>query len=115
MPTELTARITVRFLPDDLDRIRESARNSNLTLAEFIRARAIGMPVRPPLPTLDAQGVTLLRKATGMIKRIFAQELTDPALTRAALIEATKTIAWLRSRGGKNEESGNGNSQDQGR
>lgn len=113
MPTELTARITVRFLPADLDRIRESARNGNLRLAEFIRARALGLPVRPPLPTLDAQAVSQLRSSIGLIKQIFKEKLVDPNLTRQYLIEASKTVVWLRTQGARRQrEAGDGYSQD---
>ena len=40
---EKTARVTVRFLPADAARVVEQARLANLTVAEYIRRRALGI------------------------------------------------------------------------
>ena len=67
---EKTARITVRFLPADADRIAEQAEQCNLTMAEFVRRRALGVSVHAEYSATDEEAVRILRRTIGLIKQI---------------------------------------------
>ena len=82
---EKTARITVRFLPADADRIAEQAEQCNLTMAEFVRRRALGTTIHTPYSATDEESIRILRRTIGLIKQIYKNEIADKAQTYAVL------------------------------
>ena len=92
---EKTARVTVRFLPADAARVVEQARLANLTVAEYIRRRALGISISTPYSVTDEESVRILRRTIGLIKQVYKQELADPKQTYAVLQEATKAISRI--------------------
>ena len=92
---EKTARYTIRFLPADADLVAERAKQCNLTVAEYIRRRALGVTVNAEYSATDEEAIRILRRTIGLIKQIYKGELADPAQTYAVLQESKKAISRI--------------------
>ena len=92
---EKTERYTVRFLPADAAVIAERAKACNLTVAEYIRRRALGVSVHAEYSATDEEAIRILRRTIGLIKQIYKQELADKKQTYAVLKESEKAISRI--------------------
>ena len=92
---EKIARYTVRFLPADAAVIADRAKACNLTVAEYIRRRALGVSVHAEYSATDEESVRILRRTIGLIKQIYKKELADPKQTFAVLQESEKAISRI--------------------
>jgi hypothetical protein len=88
-----TAQVRIRFTPDEKAKAESLAQEGGLGLSEYIRKRALGMPVRS---AADAQMINELRRLGGLVKHIHNQ--TDGVNSREtadvliAITEAIKRI-----------------------
>lgn len=89
---EKSSRVTVRFLPEDAAKIVEQAKLANLTVAEFVRRRALGISVQAPYSATDEEAIRILRRTIGLIKQIYKHEITDKAQTYAILKASEEAI-----------------------
>ena len=92
---EKIARYTVRFLPADAARVAEQAKLANLTVAEFIRRRALGISISAQYSATDEEAVRILRRTIGLIKQIYKNEIADKAQTYAILKESEAAISRI--------------------
>jgi len=65
-----TADVRIRFTPDEKEQAKSYAKEGGLNLSEYIRRRAIGLPVRSKS---DTQMINELRKIGGLVKHIHNQ------------------------------------------
>ena len=89
---ELTKRVTVRFSEEDFSLLSEQAEKAGLTLANYVRKRVLGKSVQARESCLDKEAILSLRRAVGMIKQIFKNELARPEDTHDFLIAATQLL-----------------------
>lgn len=92
---EKSSRITVRFLPADAARIAEQAAQTNLTMAEFVRRRALGSTIHTPYSATDEEAIRILRRTIGLIKQIYKGELADKKQTYAVLKASEAAISRI--------------------
>jgi antitoxin component of RelBE/YafQ-DinJ toxin-antitoxin module len=89
-----TANVRIRFTPDEKAQATAKAKEAGLTLSEYIRKRAINMPVRSKA---DEQTINELRRLGGLAKHIHNQSggiySKETAAVLADITEAIKRIA----------------------
>lgn len=85
-----TAQVRIRFTPDEKAQAEALAKEGGLTLSEYIRKRALGMPVRSKA---DTQMINELRKLGGLVKHIHNQtDGVNSKQTAGVLVEITEAI-----------------------
>ncbi len=85
-----TEQVRIRFTKGEKDCATGFAKEGGLTLSEYIRRRALGLPVRSKA---DTQMINELRRLGGLVKHIHNQ--TDGANskdTAGALVAITEAI-----------------------
>lgn len=85
-----TAQVRIRFTPDEKTQAEAFAKEGGLTLSEYIRRRALALPVRSKA---DTQMINELRKIGGLVKHIHNQ--TDGANSKESagvLVAITEAI-----------------------
>jgi hypothetical protein len=63
----LTERLDVRVAPEEKEKLRRIAADAGISVAELVRARALGRPV---LSRTDATTIRELRRLGGLLKKI---------------------------------------------
>jgi hypothetical protein len=63
----LTKRLDVRVAPGEKEQLRRSAAGAGISVAELVRARALGRPV---VPRTDATTIRELRRLGGLLKKV---------------------------------------------
>jgi hypothetical protein len=88
-----TADVRIRFTPDEKAKAKEFAKEGGCTLSEYIRRRALGLPVRSKA---DSQMINELRRLGGLVKHIHNQTAgtysKETAGILTQIIEAIKRI-----------------------
>jgi len=85
-----TAQVRIRFTPTEKAQAEGHAKAAGLTLSEYIRKRALGMPVRS---RADEQTINELRRLGGLLKHIHNQTGGEHSKgTAGALVEITEAI-----------------------
>lgn len=91
-----TADVRIRFTPDEKAKAKAFAEEASLTLSEYIRRRATGMPVRSKA---DAQMINELRRLGGLVKHIHNQTAglynNETADMLVQITEAIKRVGSL--------------------
>jgi hypothetical protein len=92
-PAQLTSRLDLRVSPSEKRELREIADHAGMTIAAFVRLRALGRPV---VPRTDATTIRELRRLGGLLKKVHVDSGGAYAeSTRAALSALTDAIAVL--------------------
>jgi hypothetical protein len=90
----LTERLDVRVAPVEKAQLREIAAASGLSVAELVRARALGRPV---ISRTDATTIRELRRLGGLVKLVHVESRgaysEDTAAALAALRAAIACLA----------------------
>ncbi len=85
-----TADVRIRFTPDEKERAIAIAKEASLTLSEYIRRRALGLPVRSKA---DTQMINELRKIGGLVKHIHNETAgVYSKETAGVLVQITEAI-----------------------
>lgn len=85
-----TAQVRIRFTPDEKAQAEAFAKEGGLTLSEYIRKRALGLPVRSKA---DAQMINELRRLGGLVKHIHNQtDGVNSKETAGVLVSITEAI-----------------------
>ena len=88
-----TAAVRIRFKPDEKARAEALAQEAGLTLSEYIRKRALGLPVHSKA---DVQMINELRRLGGLVKHIHNEtdgvNSVQTAGVLVALVEAIKRV-----------------------
>ncbi len=85
-----TAQVRIRFTPDEKAQAEALAKEGGLTLSEYIRRRALGLPVRSKA---DAQMINELRRLGGLVKHIHNQtDGVNSKETAGVLVSITEAI-----------------------
>ena len=85
-----TAQVRIRFTPDEKAQAEAFAKEGGLTLSEYIRRRALGLPVQSKA---DAQMINELRRLGGLVKHIHNQtDGVNSKETAGVLVSITEAI-----------------------
>jgi antitoxin component of RelBE/YafQ-DinJ toxin-antitoxin module len=90
-----TADVRIRFTPDEKEQAKANAKEAGLTLSEYIRRRALGLPVRSKA---DAQMINELRRLGGLVKHIHNESAgVNSKETAGVLVEIIDAIKRIGS------------------
>ncbi len=91
-----SARFYVRFKPDEKTLLSDQAKKAGLTMSEYVRKRALGMPVRGR--DMD-KAINELRRLGGLQKLLALQSPTDGRLYQELLRDIVVAIGKLEKEG----------------
>lgn len=85
-----TAQVRIRFTPDEKAAAEALAQEAGLTLSDYIRKRALGLPVHSKA---DVQMINELRRIGGLVKHVHNQTDGENSVkTAAVLVELVQAI-----------------------
>ncbi len=91
-----TDRLYVRFRPEEKQRVEAEARKAGMTVSEYVRRRALGIPVKS---RVSEQAINELRRLGGLQKHLVLQDATHTSEYAAVLRAILAAIRQLEASG----------------